>query len=220
MAAGVILTLNAMAGTVSIQSITDGMGGTTTPGETMILSVGGSPLASGFAGGGYFSITDAEVNLAVSSSNFALLAQSFVSIASDNFASGVNTVFGAGNIPGFYAANPVSYGAPGSLLGKTLYTFIGDGASLLASGAFALYRHADTIDADLPFEDGNSLLLANGTLLVGTTGTGTYNSTGINPDSGSANQSVGTIRLVQAIPEPSTALLGAIGALGLLRRRR
>jgi hypothetical protein len=215
---GLGLSIFAQAGTVSIQSLTDAAGGTTSPGEGMILSLAGTPLTSGFASGGYFSISDEEVLTAITNQNFSLLANSFVVVASDNFASGVTAVFEVPSIPGFYAANPVSYGAPeGGLLGKSLYTFIGDGASLLDSSGFVLYKNIDVINADLPVADGNSLVLANGTLLIGTQGTGTYDASSLG---GAENTSVSTFRLVAAIPEPSTMLLGAIGALGLLRRRR
>jgi hypothetical protein len=191
--------------------------------DTLILSadIVGVPLASGFASSGVFNLTDLEVTTLADADDIPALIAGFNGfLGSDDFATGVDFVFGIGDVPGAYAFVSSSF-SPTPFIGSTLYTFIGNGADLATSTAFALYAHANTLDADpvLPTpENTPDLLLTGGSLLIGTPTT--FSSTDANL--GTNNTTVSAIQLeaIAPIPEPSSALLGAFGALALLRRRR
>jgi hypothetical protein len=187
--------------------------------DRVILGSSGSLLTSGFAGTGYFSTNSDGVILTSSTPDLITsLTSDFVSIGTDNFSSGNNDAFG-GAVAGNFVINLGVY-SPAPAIGKTLYTFIGNGADLASSTAFVLFKLNQTISADpappsLPID--YAFGVNNGTLLFGTSGTyDNYSNDTLGIDA----VSVGSYKLVDAVPEPSAALLGAIGALGLLRRRR
>ncbi len=100
------------------------------------------------------------------------------------------------------------------LLGRALYLFAGNGATLAGSSYFGL-QQIGTILSDDPFPQTyvSSQVPPVPVFGIGTVGTFTGDASG----AGSATYT--TLQLA-AIPEPSAALLGAVGALGLLRRRR
>jgi hypothetical protein len=98
------------------------------------------------------------------------------------------------------------------LLGQGVYLFVGNASTLAASTAVALLR-VGTVQDDVPFVQ-QYTGSATGTIVgnIGMADTFTGNS-------GVATGNFRTVQL-SAIPEPSSILLGAVGALGLLRRRR
>jgi hypothetical protein len=121
-----------------------------------------------------------------------------------------------GSFAGFVQGAPVSVAAitgANPLIGRPLYVFAGNAATLAGSTAWAL-KQVNVIVDDVPVE---TTYLANplggAAPVIGTFGTFTGNAGG---------QGSGTFTTLQlaVIPEPSAALLGALGALGLLRRRR
>jgi hypothetical protein len=173
----------------------------------------GNPLTTGLAQIGIFStLTDSQVGDLASAKDLVSVLAGFSSLGQDNFTN-VATAYGAA-IPGLISMSNPSF-VPTA--GETLYSLVTSG------GGWALFKHNSVLTADpappsLP--NSYNLTLTDGQILVGTAG-GTYtaNYTDLG---GSASTTVGSsIQLYGAvIPEPSAALLGALGALGLLRRRR
>lgn len=100
------------------------------------------------------------------------------------------------------------------LIGRALYVFAGNAATLEASSAFGLVQVA-TIASDEPLEQTYLASVAGTSPLIGQ----------INPDAftgdplGFGTASFDTFQLT-AVPEPSALLLSAFGALALLRRKR
>jgi len=98
--------------------------------------------------------------------------------------------------------------------GKSIYFVIGNGSSRANSTDFAVFTTATDIKfaADVTQTTSTSVSFGsiNNTVMVANGGTEIDN---ISP-------AKDQIQMVSAVPEASTALLGAIGALGLLRRRR
>ena len=104
------------------------------------------------------------------------------------------------------------------MAGSQLYVLFGNNSALAApTSQYALVRFNETIGSEPP-PDSNTLNLTGGsyTILAGTTGTATVNLSSVG---GSSTESNTSLNLV-AVPEPSAALLGGLGALALLRRRR
>jgi MYXO-CTERM domain-containing protein len=104
---------------------------------------------------------------------------------------------------------------PSPYLGKTLYVFIGNGATLESSSQFAVLQSVETVGADNPV-DNNNIKFVTSTPIFGGYSTGTYDGTPFGLDSSVSAQAVNLV----TVPEPSAALLGGLGALALLRRRR
>lgn len=171
----------------------------------------GAALNGGIVALGYFATTapsSSLVDIQTTITNFTLIT----SALTGTFSADLN-----GSFAGYVQADSflgASITTPSTLIGKTMYMFVGNASTLAASDAWALAAVA-TIADDVPFAqqyqanpNGSSILGDIGTFdtFVGNVGLGslTYN----------------TLKLAQAVPEPSTALLGAIGAIALLRRRR
>ena len=184
-----------------------------------VIALGGVKISSGFAGTGFFSVTDSAVSSYILSKDWTSLKTAFTpTIGTDDFHSGLDNQTGNGNLAGVFLINNSNFD-PSSYLTKSIYTFMSGAASVAATdgGAFALFKHSQTLTADPtspPIPNSYALNLKNGTLLVGESGTSTVDLTGFG---GSASVSVASINIV---PETSSTLLGAMGALLLLRRRR
>ena len=73
-----------------------------------------------------------------------------------------------------------------------------------------------TIFSDDPVEQTYVAQAFSLTPIIGNVGSYTGNASGL----ASGSEAYTTLKLVSAVPEPTAALLGAFGALGLLRRRR
>jgi hypothetical protein len=178
----------------------------------LIISVAGVPIENGIAQAGFFN-TGFDVSAAILSANYTSLFANFNSLASGQI--GDPGVLGAGKFGLYFVGG--DYGAPGpsAPLNSILYTFLGSGATLAGSSHIGLLQSSATIGVDTPTPDSNDLIASDGTVRLGQTGT-------INYAFGAAPVSTPNLNLmaVSVIPEPSAALLGAIGALGLLRRRR
>ncbi len=194
------------------------------PGDTIITLNGtNTPLATGFVSAGYFTAGfDVAANLTTSlaSKDFTPFVNNWNSLITAPFYDENNV---GANAFGYYSAN-VDYGNPGASapLGSILYTFIGNQATLalsanvLMGGQLALLQSPETINGDTPTPDSNTLSPETSTLRLGSNG-------GIiNYDFTPAGGSPGMTPSIQlyGVPEPSAVLLSAIGALGLLRRRR
>lgn len=187
--------------------------------DDLVVTVDGVNIANGFAGTGFFSVADSAVLTYILNKDWTNLKTAFTAtIGEDDFNSGVDFHLGVSNIAGVFAINNSVFD-PTSHIGQSIYTFMSGAASVADTdgGAFALFKHSQTLTADPtspPIPNNYALNLKNGTLLVGEYGISTVDLTGFGGD---ATTSVASINIV---PETSSTLLGAMGALLLLRRRR
>jgi hypothetical protein len=178
-----------------------------------ILLSTGSPVApeAGIARVGIFTtLTDAQVSaLALAQDYTTLFAGSnFTTIVSDNF-TGIATAYGLN--PGFVSASITGYAVANP--NESLYVYITSGTEL------GLFRSSLALTADpvTPPENSYAIGFGSGVNVIGAAGPDySVPYTGI----GTGPVAVNSFQLVNAVPEPSAALLGALGALGLLRRRR
>lgn len=102
--------------------------------------------------------------------------------------------------------------AASPLLNRQVYAFIGNGATLAASSAFGLYSVAVLFEENSG-ELSYSNLTPDAEFVLGTVGSYTGKASPL-------AETTTVFRTIILVPEPSTALLGAVGALALLRRRR
>ena len=209
-----------MAAGADANGIQDSLGrafrGGTAAGATLAGAAGGTSAGPGIIGIGIFS-TDNLSELSSSS-----LVSSFTSFG------GVTTTFSAGGGSGarglFTFSTTAAVTGNSTFLNKNMYLFAGNGATFAASTEFfvlksnTLFLAAD--DSVVPFVQatlGFDGAAKNGTLR----GTTLFGSTVADMKTTSTDATVTPgFRMAVAVPEPSAALLGAIGALGLLRRRR
>ena len=169
-------------------------------------------LSGGIVAMGYF---PADYVISSDLGDIGLTISNFTSVASALAGSPSASLEGsfAGYVEGPTVDGAALTGA-NALIGRALYVFVGNGPTLETSTEFALKQIA-VLAADEPLE--NDYLanpIGGATPIIGSfdTFTGDVLSNG-------GTVTYTTLKL-EAIPEPSTVLLGAIGALGLLRRRR
>lgn len=160
----------------------------------------------------FTSLNDAQVATLAGSQDFATLFApgNFLTLASDDFTTFASA--GYGQVAGFFDMGVTGY--PVTNPNKTLYAYFTSGSEL------GLFRTNDILVADPAppdLEKSYSLFLNNGTAIIGSIGTYIVPVYGPGSNENQANQTANSFQLV---PEPSAALLGALGALGLLRRRR
>lgn len=178
-------------------------------------ALSGTIIAVGWYNSGF------DVAGAVASNDYLSLASaSNFNVLTSTLSGNTSAAFGS-NIAGYFEAPNQNYGAPtaGMLASPQLYILFGNGATLASpTSEYALVRFNEFIDPDIPFADSNTLNLTGGsyTVLAGTTGTAIVDLSSVG---GSATESNTSLNLV-AVPEPSAAFLGALGMVGLLRRRR
>jgi MYXO-CTERM domain-containing protein len=128
---------------------------------------------------------------------------------SSNWTNAGDISFASGDASGYagYFSGLVSFTDLLGLAGKAVSIWVTDG-----SGQNAVLTHNSiTFLADSAIPNANSLDIDATTLGDFTLKMGSYSTTGANGTNGGS---------FVVVPEPSAALLGAIGALGLLRRRR
>jgi hypothetical protein len=130
---------------------------------------------------------------------------------------GQSTMFAA---PGYISEDPtesVSITGSNALIGRKLYAIASNAASLAAAtalNAFSLFEFGTIVD-DVPFEQSYVANPAGVTPIIGELGSYNDSENALGLGAGTYT----TLKLV-GVPEPSAALLGACGVLGLLRRRR
>ena len=112
---------------------------------------------------------------------------------------------------------------PAGFLGQTAYILVHNTATFASATALALFTGVDTNAATTFLAGdalGNRVQSFSLTSDVGRVVLGTVRAVTTQPVSG--NSFVNGVEMIStsAVPEPSAALLGAVGALGLLRRRR
>lgn len=159
---------------------------------------------------GYFGTNDY-----VPSSSLALIGTTITDFTV--VASGIPGTFSLdleGSFAGFVQAAGVDVGditSTDPLIGRTVYVFAGNAANLGASTAWALQEVRVIVDDDPDVQDYVANPFGAPAPVIGTVGSFTGNAGG---------QGSGTFSTLQLIPEPSAALLGSLGVLVLLRRRR
>jgi|LakMenE18May11ns_1017448.scaffolds.fasta_scaffold9882940_1 hypothetical protein len=191
------------------------------PGDTLYADKNNTPLAVGFTAIGYFTAPVLQTSIdTISGLQSQLLLGTFTTVTS-------TSDFTAGGLGDGYvdtSATVVDLGSitgANALLGRTIYLITTNQSSLtnFANGSgdnnqVALVNFGTILDdvPDVQQYTGNPA--APATVVIGSIGTYEETSGGYLGD-GTYN----TLKL-SAIPEPTTALLGAIGAMALLRRRR
>ena len=206
---GTCLLASAMASNAAVYQLINVQGG---PGvDTLFANNNGTLMGSGTVAIGYFGagVTNDQVNTI---EELVPLLASFTAV--DTAVPGTSTAFaGAGylaedpaNTPAILAGNP--------LLGRGVYVIATNASSLGAANLnseFSVF-FLRNISEDSPAENTYTGNPAGATVLIGTPGVFTG-------DAGFGQGDYATLQMA-VIPEPSAALLGAVGALGLLRRRR
>jgi len=197
---------SANAADYAINNVAQGIG------DTLYASNANVPLSGAVVTMGIFAAGfDVQANLG----NSAALIANFTIFASGT--TGNNSASLGGSFAGYAEYDPVD-GAlvttGNALLGRTLYSFIGNAATLGASTQFGLLNMG-LIKDDVPNENlySSNPAAAVAAPLIGSLGT-------VNGDFGSGVGVYNTLKLAPIVPEPSAALLGLLGAVGLLRRRR
>lgn len=174
---------------------------------------------AGVASVGYFNIDDAALTAATSASIFTSNFVAWNTATSPNADGSVNFVNSTTPVfaRGYFTMNAASRTVAGSAFeNKNMYILVGNGLTFATSTEFLVLKSTSQFlaanDPTLPnvtvrFTDSNT------SVLFGTAGASVQTT---NTDA-SSNTSW---RTLAPVPETSTSLLGAIGALALLRRRR
>lgn len=169
-----------------------------------------SPGTPGIVAFGIFSsLSDSQITAVTSLST---LVSSFVQFG----ASGAFNAAGPTGQKGLFTRNTSATVTGSQFSGKNIYVLAGNGSSFATSSELLVLRSTtlftDGQDA-IPTAQTVTLTPASASLLFGVNIADVRTTTA----DGSVTPGWGT---AVAIPEPSAALLGAVGALGLLRRRR
>lgn len=194
------------------------------PADTLYALNDNTLMNGGIVSVGYFASSTTIANIDTIPELFALLG-TFTPITSRVPGSFSNNL--GGSFAGY--ADQVDLGAPfngatsigvittAPLLNRQIYAIVTDAASLgsaVATSQFGLLS-VGTLTSDFPFES-NFVVSPVGGIIIGSTSTKTGDFAGDASEPGSI---FNTYNLA-AVPEPSTALLGTLGVLALLRRRR
>jgi hypothetical protein len=191
------------------------------PGDTLYADNNNVLLGSGISAIGYFTSTVSATDVdSIGELQSQLLLGSFTTVASATDFTGGG--LGNGYVDGTSGAvTTATIGLTDPLLGRTIYVITTNQATLLdfANGTgpnnqVALVNFG-TIVSDVPLPqlyNGNPVAPAS--VVLG--GSGTYTESA----GGYLGDGVYNTLTLAAIPEPTTALLGAFGAIALLRRRR
>lgn len=184
------------------------------PGDTLYANKDNVRMSSGIVTVGYFN-AGFDVNANLGTANWAQLVSNFNILATATPGTASATL--GGSFAGYVEANPVAGGTitgADPLLGRMMYTFVGGDATLAASIAgngIALFEIKPIAD-DVPFDNTYQADPTGKVIKIGASGT-------FVGDAGAGAGTYNTLQLV-AIPEPSIALLGALGIFGFVRRRR
>jgi hypothetical protein len=207
-AALVAATLTTKAATYSLFNVAGGPGV-----DTLWANADGTLMnGTGFVTMGYFSSNPLTTDIDTIAELVALKS-TFTSVQTAT--PGLSAAFTA---PGFLAEDAAIVSlitGSNALIGRKLYAIASDAADLASAtegNAFSLFEVATIVD-DVPFEQNYVANPAGVTPIIGVLGT-------YDDSAGSLGLGEGTYTTLNLVPEPSAALLGAIGALGLLRRRR
>lgn len=226
-----LITVVANAATVSINNYSAPFG---TNDYVIVANNGSAPLAhnTGVAVAGYFSLADTAVATlattfmtAPTQENWSSILASFTGLTTPKT---IGVTLSGTNLAGFYSQSN-SATNPSAFAGQALYTLVGNASTLATSTEVAMFIHNDAADlikatdtattpASYSLTFGTEQAANSGTnrqLIRGVAGAATYSFA-----VGANNFTVNTSPLRTVVPETSTSLLGALGALALLRRRR
>jgi hypothetical protein len=170
---------------------------------TPIVNSAGAALAVNtfFANGGYFNTT----------MNWKTVTPLDIKAA---FVGIDNSTVAVGNRNGLFTGQTFNGVLPGGLAGQNAYIVVADNSNFALATVFAVFDAGVTFTA--PDGLGNSSQTISGANSASVV-FGTVRSVTTQPNNlANANFANGVVM----VPEPSAALLGALGALGLLRRRR
>lgn len=196
------LTAMAGAATASINNVAAG------PGDFLYADGSNNLMTGAIVTLGTFTTGfDVTANLG----NFTALIENFTPLTSG--LTGNASASLGGSFAGYAEYDPVDIGSitgANALLGQTLYSFVGNLGTLAESDQFGLLDMGPLRDdVPVPNDYSSNPDFAVETL-IGDYGTFV----------GDAGAGQGTYNTFQLVPEPSSALLGVIGAMCFLRRRR
>ena len=123
----------------------------------------------------------------------------------------------AGSFNGSFKGNALSYTDAAGLAGTNVWLWVTNGSNqnlLMQATTSAVGDFLFKADGDIP--NGGNLAVSTAARPGWQLSLGTFTTTGTNSGFGGSY----VLNTAAAVPEPSAALLGAFGALGLLRRRR
>ncbi len=209
LAGALLIAISSMSNAANyiISNVSDGLTDTLFANQNNSLSAGGIVTLGVFASG---------FNVYENLNDYAALVSNFTTIFASGTTGGASASLGLASASGyveFPAVDNVPLLTGNPLIGQTLYLFFGDKATLSFSNELVLLNMGV-----LQNEDGGELdYAANPAFRVGAPLLGTLDT--VTGDFG--GQGVSTFTTVRGnFPEPSSALLGVVGALGFLRRRR
>jgi hypothetical protein len=166
----------------------------------------GTPLDASYTAKIGYSTSDIGAGV-----DYASLLAGWVSAGDITFATGAFATgddYGLGYNGYGYFSGDVYFNDAAGLVGKNVFVWVTDGGSYnLLLESTAIQFHADWF---IPYH--NHLSIGSDTLDDFSLILGSYDPDGTNP--------IGSGGSLVVVPEPSPALLGAIGVLGLLRHRR
>ncbi len=175
----------------------------------VVITTGSGSIAVG----GFTSLNDAALaGAAASPAAWAAVLADFIAYA-DTKANPMKMGDGVG-ISGLYDGDkgqPIAAASP--LVGKTIYTLIGNGATLETSTQIAIIKDNQSFAADAPvFQATANPSEAGSSIILGTTGAAIAI-----PE---LQASFASLQLVPVVPEPSSIALLAFGLAPFVRRRR
>ena len=165
----------------------------------------------GTVGFGYFNITDAAITAATSGATLVTAFQNWNTNGTGTFNSP-----GPTQQRGVFAQTAAARDiVTAGFDTKNMYVFVGNGTTYANSTEFLVLKSAFLFDQaeSGPTAFSKTITTANSSILFGTS------ASDVRTTSADASVTPGW-RTAVPVPEPSTSLLGAIGALALLRRRR
>ena len=198
--------------TVNIKNYNNFSAGIPVLGASDGLPVSSGCIATGFlltGGGSYDFSTSTPTSIKADFTQFSV-SNTLYDLGGGNFASGM--------FSGTQTANPALAPGDTTFTGKSIYTIFGNGTTLANSTALAVYKSGATFP--VVNGSGNGATSTNNTYTAATVVFGTLVTLTPATEPGGPSGGITFAQGVQLIPEPSAALLGALGVLGLLRRRR
>jgi hypothetical protein len=195
----VVLSGSVHAGNVLVTNYNEDTGA-----QKPISTSAGALLTGGVISIGSFTTADPTSLIAAANSpaGWAALVADFIVFGTSSSVGGV--------VPALYQADQSQpIGGTSPLVGKTIYTMIGNTAALADAGQGGVVRHAGTFAADAPLFSGVAdISLPTSTVLMGSVGPNVTTVLGAAPS-----------LLLAPIPEPMTATL-LLSAFALVARRR